>query len=201
MSHALDLANGKLLVKKAREAVLVHFEGKKGRPLEGAPFDSNLSVFVTLSTYPKGELRGCIGFMGGEKSLGQAIVDASIHAAFGDSRFEPLTKPELESVVFEVSVLGEPEELNCPAPERKSHIKIGQDGLIAEYGGHHGILLAQVAAEWNFTPTEFLEALCEKAGLPKEMHKSRAVRILKFKESIFHEQSPNGKIVQKKLVV
>lgn len=199
MVEKLSLEQGKLLVKKAREAVESSLDGKKAKPLSGGAFDCAHSLFVTLNTHPKGELAGCVGFVNSNLPLGQAVVQASLHAAFNDSRFTPVCSSGLGKIVFEVSVLGIPKELTCPATQRRNHIQIGRDGLLLEYGEISAVLLAQVATEWNFQATNFLEALCQKAGLPKDMHSSKAVRILTFNQQIFAEQTPKGKIVQKKL--
>ena len=201
MCAAISQKDGISLVKKARESLLSYFEKKECESLVGGVFEQPLSLFVTINSYPKGDLRGCIGFVQTDKKLGGAIREAAVHAGINDTRFEPIRAAELEKVVFEVSVLTPPKLLECAAHERASNIKIGRDGLMIEYGGSTGLLLPQVAIEWNFSAKDFLEALCQKAGLPKDMYKSQSPKIYTFQAQIFAEESPGGKIIGKKLIV
>lgn len=201
MTNTLSCGDGQLLVKKARESLCGYFLEKDILPLEGGVFEQSRSLFVTINSYPKKELRGCIGFVNSQKKLGSAICEAAIHAGINDTRFSPIKKSETDKIVFEVSVLTIPKLLECEALERGKHIKIGHDGLIIEYGASSGLLLPQVATEWNFTPKDFLQALCQKAGLPRDMHKSESAAVYKFSAQIFEEKTPCGKIVEKKLFV
>lgn len=203
MGERLTPAEGKQLILEARRAVELYLEKEQAGPfLSAGHFGEKRAIFVTINSYPSKELRGCIGFMRGAMPLGKAVREAAIHAAFGDSRFEPLQKGELEQIVFEASVLGEPKLILAKkSSELEGAIKIGRDGLIIEYGNASGLLLPQVAAEWNFTPRQFLQALCQKAGLPKDMYLSSSARIYCFEAQIFEEQSPGGKIAEKKLVL
>jgi hypothetical protein len=53
--------------------------------------------------------------------------------------------------------------------------------------GRSGLLLPQVATEYRWTPTEFLEHTCGKAGLPPGCWKSPDVEVLTFEGQIFSE--------------
>ncbi len=204
MSNEFCVSDGRLLVQYARNIATCHICGLKLAEFENKGkkiFNQPHSVFVTVHTYPKHELRGCIGFIQNPPKLLDAVALASIHACTNDPRFEPIPKHELENILFEVSVLSTPSILKCPARERHKNIKIGKDGLVIEYGNRSGLLLAQVATEWNFTPIQFFEALCEKAGLPKDMYSSESAKVYSFTQQVFEEKTPNGKIIQKKLLV
>jgi uncharacterized protein (TIGR00296 family) len=106
-----------------------------------------------------------------------------------------MTKSELGSVVFEVSVLTPPERLETKDPkEYVKSIKVGEDGLIIERGYHKGLLLPQVPIEWGWQEEEFLCQCCMKAGLPPDSWLTRDAKIYKFRAIIFDEESPNGAI-------
>lgn len=199
----LKLEEGTILVQAARKSIENAYENRDTRPPTGSPsFDELRGAFVTLNTYPGGELRGCIGFVGPYKPLGVAVVEAAKMAAFEDMRFLPLKKSELQSIVIEVSVLSNPEPIKAIGPqERLKAVKIGKSGLMLQYGRASGLLLPQVAVEWNFTPQMFLEALCEKAGLPKDLWKSPSAKLWEFEAEIYAEQTPGGKVVRKQLIV
>ncbi|MEM2373812.1 MAG: TIGR00296 family protein, partial [Thermoproteota archaeon] len=98
---------GTFLVKLARNAITSKIKGEKPRTLHRAPEalrQLKRGVFVTLNTYPELELRGCIGFPYPVKDFLEQVVDAALSAAFGDPRFPPLSKDELDRIVVEVSV-------------------------------------------------------------------------------------------------
>ena len=198
----ITLQDGEKLVKKAREAVESFlFNSVKVQGLSGSNFDKNFGVFVTINSYPDLDLRGCIGFVNPIKRLGEIIVESAIAAATNDFRFDPIQKEDLNKIVFEVSILDRPKLLSCPPEKREQKIKVPRDGLIIEYGGFSGLLLPQVAAEYKFSPKQFLEALAQKAGLPKNMYLSSSANIYVFGARIFYEENPKGKIKEKKLIL
>ena len=182
----MKLADGKRLVKAARAAVALHFEG---RDFVLENFSEKRGVFVSIHTFSGKGLRGCIGFSEPLFSLSEGLVKAALQAAFHDPRFLPLRKDELENVVFEVSVLTVPKEV-----EDIKKIKIGRDGLIAEYDSCKGLLLPQVFAHYKCTVEQALSMTCEKAGLPGDFWKTGKVKFCSFQADIFSEKSPDGDV-------
>ncbi|MEM1518147.1 MAG: TIGR00296 family protein [Nitrososphaerota archaeon] len=189
---------GTFLVKLARNAITSKIKGEKPRTLHRAPEalrQLKRGVFVTLNTYPELELRGCIGFPYPVKDFLEQVVDAALSAAFGDPRFPPLSKDELDRIVVEVSVLTIPEEI--AARDRKlipSMIEIGRDGLIIESPFGAGLLLPQVPVEYGWDAEEFLTNLCFKAGLPPTFWLTGTAVIKRFTAEIFAEKEPNGEV-------
>ncbi len=196
------LEEGALLVRSARQSILDYYDNKKAKPAQGSPKFSELrGVFVTLSTFPKEELRGCIGFVRPDRPLNEAVAQAARFAAFEDTRFEPVKKSEMDAIVVEISVLTVPKPIaSQEASGRLKAVHIGTDGLILQYGRASGLLLPQVALEWNFTSQSFLEALCEKAGLPKEMWKSPSAKLWTFGAEIYNESRPDGKVSRRPMI-
>ncbi len=191
-----------MLVKAARQSILDDYEHKETPPPQDSEIFRQLrGVFVTLSTHKGDELRGCVGFVGANKQLGAAVVEAARLAAFEDGRFPPVRREELGSLVIEVSVLGLPQPMKADTPAaRLKAVRIGKDGLIIQYGGASGLLLPQVALEWNFTPQTFLEAVCEKAGLPKDFWKSPSAQLWTFGAEIYAEKLPGGRVARKPMI-
>ena len=66
-------------------------------------------------------------------------------------------------------------------------IEIGKDGLMLVSGYHSGLLLPQVATEWNWNVDEFLHHLCLKAGLPPGSYNMPGAQLLKFSAEVFGE--------------
>ncbi|AIZ56712.1 hypothetical protein Mpt1_c08350 [Candidatus Methanoplasma termitum] len=154
-------------------------------------------VFVTISEYPSGDLRGCIGYPEPIFPLGKALR-MSAEAACHDPRFDDLTYEETQKCTFEVTVLSVPQRIEYRSPEELlSKIVIGRDGLILSFKGRRGLLLPQVPVEWEWGPEEFLEHLSMKAGLRPETWKEPGVTVESFNGEIFTEASPKGEVVRK----
>ena len=200
MSKDIQLSDsdGGVLVKTARKAVTEFLSNGNRMKLEPdleKKFAFNSGVFVTLNN-PEG-LRGCIGFPMPDKKLSRAIVDGAIAAATEDPRFSPVTMKELDNIVFEVTVLTPPVEIDVSDPmEYLSKIKVGRDGLIIRHSFSSGLLLPQVPVEYGWNVEEFLQHTCEKAGLARDTWKNESVKIEKFEGIIFKEETPNGTIVR-----
>jgi AmmeMemoRadiSam system protein A len=172
--------DGKKLLKLARESIEEGFSGKRPADLEEKQFKQARGVFVTLKK--QGKLRGCIGFPYPVHSVRQAVYEAAKEAAFGDLRFHGLAQEELKDVKIEVSILTNPEQV-----KDVKDIKIGKHGLIGNYIAYSGLLLPQVATEHGMSRIEFLEALCDKMGMPKDTWQNKNFRISRFECQIFGE--------------
>ncbi|MEM3695234.1 MAG: TIGR00296 family protein [Candidatus Bathyarchaeia archaeon] len=205
MPFELDIEEGKLLVKLAREAVEEYL---KTRRKTKAP--ENISeklrqpcgVFVTINTLTNGEkeLRGCIGYPYPTTPLVEAVIDSAISSATQDPRFYPLSLNELDKVVFEVSVLTPPQLISVEkTSDYPNKIKVGEDGLMIERGIFKGLLLPQVPVEWGWDEEEFLCQCCIKAGLPPDAWLLKDTKIYKFQAIIFEEEKPRGEVKRKSL--
>jgi len=194
----LSDSDGVILVKTARKAVTEFLSNGNRMKLESdleEKFSFNSGVFVTLNN-PDG-LRGCIGFPIPEKKLSHAIIEGAIAAATEDPRFPSVKTNELNDIVFEVTVLTPPVEIDVSDPmEYLGKIKVGRDGLIIRHSFSSGLLLPQVPVEYGWDVEEFLQHTCEKAGLARDTWKNESVKIEKFEGIIFKEETPNGAIVR-----
>lgn len=206
---AITLEEGEFLVKLSRKTVEEYLtRGIEIKPPENTPkkLMEEMGVFVTINKLVEAErgrvkrLRGCIGFPLPVMPLVEATIEAAISAATSDPRFPPLRIKELNSVVFEVSVLTVPKLIEVDdTREYPSKIRIGIDGLIVERGLFKGLLLPQVAVEWNWSPEEFLSHCCMKAGLMPDAWLDEETRIYIFQAEIFEELDPKGRIIRKEL--
>jgi len=195
----LSLEEGKELVLLARKTVKHFFE--TGTLLEEKASQKNLmekrGVFVTILNWPGKELRGCIGFPLPTKPLWNAVKQASLSAAFEDPRFVPLAEEELNKVIFEISILSMPEEIN-EKEKLLNELRIGWDGLIVRQGMESGLLLPKVAVELKWNARQFIEACCEKAFLPSDAWTQPNTKVMKFQAQVFTEEKPAGKIIKEK---
>jgi len=194
---------GTLLVRTARLAITNYLKSRKTiQPPDEASkkLERKSGVFVTLNTTkPIHELRGCIGFPYPEQPLIKATIRAAIYAATEDPRFSPVTLNEFnETVTVELTVLTPPEVLHVKAKKSlPDMIQIGRHGLIVEGMGTSGLLLPQVATEWNWDASEFLLNCCLKAGLPPDSWLVEGVQVKTFEGEIFEETTPGGEVRRK----
>ena len=201
--NKLSLEEGTLLVGTARAAITKYLESKQTikAPNEATEkLRRKSGVFVTLNKIePVHELRGCIGFPYPEGALIDSTIKAAIYAATEDPRFPPVSLREFgASIVTEVTALTQPQLLK--ASDRKTlpdMIQVGRHGLIVEGLGTSGLLLPQVATEWNWDASEFLMNCCLKAGLPPDSWLLDGVEVKVFEGEIFEELEPAGKVRRK----
>ncbi|MGI0016437.1 MAG: TIGR00296 family protein, partial [Nitrososphaera sp.] len=164
-------SQGQELVKLARNAVATYLSESKIAEPQGN-ITTEAGVFVTLNYLTSNKelhLRGCIGFPLPEKQLRQSVIEAAIAAATEDPRFPPVDLRELENIVFEVSVLTNPEELKCEPSKYREQIIVGRDGLIMHWKHGSGLLLPQVPVELKWDIDEYLANICYKAGAPPDV--------------------------------
>ncbi len=180
----LDDASRKSLVLKARHAIAKAIDVTP--PIAPIPHDESpipgdfrAGAFVTLRI--NGRLRGCIGYPEPELPLIEVVERCAVSAAISDPRFPPLTKAEWSDVDLEVSVLG-PIRLVDDIRD----VIVGRDGLIVESGRRRGLLLPQVAVEWNWDAVEFAAQTCLKAGLPRDAW-LKGAKLFKFEAEVFSD--------------
>jgi len=142
------------------------------------------ATFVTLTR--DGVLRGCIGSLQAERSLGIDVAENAIGAAFRDPRFPAMTAAEWPSVRLEVSLLSAPKPMRFADEEDLlAQLKPGEDGVILEYEGRRATYLPQV---WESIrdQRQFLRELARKAGLPDSVRLARC-RISRYRVSKWTE--------------
>jgi len=169
------------LLRLARDAIVGHVAGAAPpatNPCEAAERPG--AAFVTL--HKRGELRGCIGHIEANEPLGGVIARCAVAACSSDPRFPSVDASELPDLDLELSLLGPLEPIAGP-----DDIEIGRHGLVVEMGGHRGLLLPQVAAEWRWDRETFLAQTCHKAGLPRNAWKSGA-KMWRFEAEVFGER-------------
>ena len=135
-------------------------------------------AFVTLKK--RGHLRGCIGYIKAVKPLWETVQEMAVAAAFHDHRFPSLKPDEIRDLTFEVSVL---------SPLRRikdiNEIEVGKHGLYIVRGYNSGLLLPQVAVEYEWDRESFLKETCYKAGLPPQAWKDKETQIYIFSADYF----------------
>jgi AmmeMemoRadiSam system protein A len=167
------------LLQLARESIAA--ELAKSRLSVTAPNPHLLEprgAFTTL--HLNGGLRGCIGFIEPLYPLWETIQQTSRAAAFQDPRFPPLTADELPYMQLELSIM------SLLRPISAEDVIVGVHGLLVSQDGHRGLLLPQVAPEWEWDRETFLSQTCVKAGLPPDAWQKGA-QLEAFTAEVFGE--------------
>jgi AmmeMemoRadiSam system protein A len=175
-------ADRKTLLRVARDAVLARVGGAA---FDVPAFDGALAqpaaVFVTL--HRAGTLRGCIGHLQTNLPLARVAAQCAAAAATEDPRFPPVVSGEVAALDIELSVLGPLEPVFTI-----SDIVVGRHGLVVEQGWKRGLLLPQVAVEWNWDAKAFVEQTCQKAGLARDAGFQSGTKLFRFEAEVFGEQ-------------
>ena len=151
------------LLSLASEAISSQIIGSPANPLEitSDKLFQKLGCFVTIKVNDK--LRGCIGNLISDKPLYLLVQEMAIAAATKDPRFYPMKKKDLDDFDLEISVLSPLHKI-----ENFEEIQVGVHGIYLEKDSHRGVLLPQVAIEYGWDRTVFLNQTCIKAGLPSD---------------------------------
>lgn len=192
MTGQLSKEDGILLLKLARETILRGL-GKEKENLAALKtrvspqvLEENRGTFVSL--HKKGDLRGCIGNIEPTKPIFQGVADNAAHAAFNDSRFNPLSFEELKDTAIEVSILTQPEKIDyTDIKELISKIRPGIDGVMIRKHYHSATFLPQVWTQLK-DPESFLSQLCLKAGLSSDEWKRGTLDISTYQVQLFEEK-------------
>ena len=196
MAHEADAAR---LSPAHREAALrIAAEALLGRVRRGraptvshadlsTPLHSMAATFVTLAR--EGQLRGCIGSLTAHRSLAEDVAANAIKAGFEDPRFPPLTAEDLRGAEIELAILSRPAPIAFrDEAELVAQLRPGRDGLILREGARHATFLPKV---WDALPepADFLAALKDKAGLPRD-HWSGEVKAWRYATESFRGPMP-----------
>ncbi len=137
-------------------------------------------AFVTL--HVGNDLRGCIGYVLPVAPLYRSVIENAVNAARRDPRFPPVTPGEVPGLRIEISAMTLPRKIDSVA-----EIRVGEHGLIVSRGGRRGLLLPQVATEYDWDAETFLSHTCQKAGLPFDAWRSESIEIEVFTAEVFSE--------------
>ncbi|MGE0706862.1 MAG: AmmeMemoRadiSam system protein A [Planctomycetota bacterium] len=178
----LDPEQQRALFSLAHAAIEAYLDRGDPPPLPHGPgLDEPRGVFVTLRKGSEHELRGCIGYTVAHLPLAEAVRELAARSAFRDRRFAPVSRAELPELSVEISVLTPLERAD---PDR---IEVGVHGLHVHYGERSGLLLPQVASERRWDAQTFLEATCQKAGLPQDAWRRPEAELSWFRCEVYEE--------------
>jgi AmmeMemoRadiSam system protein B/AmmeMemoRadiSam system protein A len=142
-----------------------------------------LGAFVSFKK--RGRLRSCMGYMHEGVALATALESAAVSATTRDPRFPPISSEEIDELELEVWVLGSMHEIKERGVSRRDVIKIGRDGIQIEGRGRRGLLLPSVPVELNWNVDEFLDGVCDKAGLARGSWADDDVSLFAFEGTSF----------------
>ena len=120
-----------------------------------------MATFVTLKI--EESLRGCVGSLAPVESLHMSVHNNAVNASMRDTRFRPVSQPELLEIDVHISILSPIVDI-----ESIDEFKIGEHGIILEKGPYRAVYLPEVAVEQNWSKEEALSSLSRKAGMSRD---------------------------------
>jgi uncharacterized protein (TIGR00296 family) len=93
-----------------------------------------------------------------------------------------VVREELDDLNIEISVLTPFHRIH-----RIEEIEVGRHGLYIVRGGFQGLLLPQVATQYNWDRIAFLGHTCQKSGLPQSAWQDPKTMIYTFEAEVFSE--------------
>lgn len=175
------------LLNLARTSLEVYFnrESTVAFETDSPGLMEHKGAFVTL--HRKGELRGCIGQLDSDRELYKVVERCALSAAFEDTRFPPLEQKELDDLDIEISVLTPFQRIR-----NVDEIVVGKHGLYIVQNFYRGLLLPQVAEQYDWDRITFLEQTCYKAGLSVSAWKDPQTEIYIFEAEVFSDPKSPG---------
>jgi len=151
-----------ILLKLARATLEAYFASEDTPAVRtpSAALREPKGAFVSL--HRGKELRGCIGQLVADHELYRIVQHCVLSAALEDNRFIAVIRDELKDLTIEISVLTPFHRV-----QNVEEIEVGRHGLYIVRGGYRGLLLPQVATQYRWDRTKFLEQTCLKSGLPE----------------------------------
>jgi AmmeMemoRadiSam system protein A len=146
------------------------------------------ACFVTLNIHEN--LRGCTGVLVARASLLEEVISTTAQTALHDPRFHPVIPAEVDQIEIEISVLTTPMRLPDFSPgDLPKLIKPFIDGVILYRGFNRATFLPQV---WQKIPdpAQFLDALCQKAGLLQDSWRMPGIEVDIYQVEEFSEHDP-----------
>jgi AmmeMemoRadiSam system protein B/AmmeMemoRadiSam system protein A len=171
----IEAEEKKLLLAIARNAITGMLDNRKDLLPEQDTLTENLKkpsgAFV--SVYIDKKLRGCIGRIETREPLYQTVHNMAKAAAMHDTRFEPVSVEELNSLSIEISVLSPLKKIDSI-----KEIIPGKHGILVRKDYRSGTFLPQVAQRTGWNAEEMLQQCSErKAGLGRDGWKEAEIFI------------------------
>jgi len=172
-----------ILLEIARESIKSAILGVKPNipTINDVILNEKCGAFVTITL--NGKLRGCIGNIRATHPLWETVKMMAREAALNDPRFYPLSPNEIDKIEIEISVLSPFKLINDI-----NEIKVGKHGLFIKKGYYQGLLLPQVATDYNWDRIQFLKQTCLKAGLHENAWQDKNCEIYIFSATVFSEK-------------
>ncbi len=187
MDSVLNEKQGRALLQLARQVIAERLGLAVDETAQQGLFpEEQCGVFVTLKK--GGILRGCIGNLTPAGTVADGVAKNAINAAFADPRFPSLTAEEFGDVEIDISVLSAPQHLEyCDAYDLLAKLRPGIDGVTLYLHGASATFLPQVWEQLP-DPEQFLDHLCQKAGLAKTVWREEHPDIEIYQAQCFEEE-------------
>lgn len=172
------------LLEIARAAIehQINSETYSPAPREEKKLNDRAGCFVTIKQHE--QLRGCIGNFQSQQPLYREVAEMAAASATKDPRFPPMQKKDLNHFSLEITVLSPLQKI-----DNREQIIVGEHGIYIEKGLNRGVLLPQVATDYDWDNNVFLQQTCIKAGLDADAWQSTDADIYIFSGQIIKDKN------------
>jgi len=179
----LTIAHQSIMETLVKKTPYTYLQVKKEPPEE---VNELRGVFVTLKIQRRGQtsLRGCIGYIKGDRPIFESVYHLAKESAFQDPRFSPLTEKEVPSVSIQISVLSDLSQIDSI-----EEVILGKHGVVYEYRLHRSLFLPEVPIEQQWNKSRLADQLCMKASLPPTHWKNGEGTFYTFTTETFEDNS------------
>lgn len=188
---AISQEDQKLLLQLARSSIVNEQSGEKKLNIDLTKISPILredgASFVTLTSLPGHQLRGCIGALEAYQPLIVDVPEHAIAAALHDYRFSPVRLAEMNRIQIEISCLTPAIRLEYTSPDDLiQKIVPGRDGVILKDGISRATFLPQVWEKID-SKEQFLSQLCQKMGARSDLWRKKLIQVYVYQVQEFHE--------------
>lgn len=169
----LSADDRRMLRDTAAKAIELRLDGRNFSPEPIDRLEVEFGLFAVMTV--AGERREQYGRLRPGMPILQASAEIASAAAFDDPRYLPITRSDYELVSFALYLVSRLNRVRDLAD-----IEIGRHGLMIKLDMHSALLMPYEAPEHSWTRAEFAEAVCLKAGLPKQSWLERGAELYSF---------------------
>lgn len=178
------------LARFARARIRQALGGPKAAAPRAAWCYEPRAAFVTIH-WPDGTLQGCIGNLSPRRPLVDEIAAHAVVAALRDPRCSPLSLDDVDTLEVEVSILSPLEPIVVHGEDSACEaLRPHRDGVALEWRGRRATFLPQMWSRLQ-TPTVFIRALKEKAGLAADFWDER-IRLWRYSVEIVTDSASDA---------
>jgi len=150
-----------MLFVEAKKEIIKQFNSVKYKNFAEYKYDPKHKKGAAVRIILDGKDAGCIGFVRGVKSIGEAVKLSAVNSVFFDARYKRLSLKEINNSFIEITLIDE----FIPMKD-KDDFTLGKHSLYLTDYSHHAFLQGQISYEIkNSSKEKFRSLALSKSGI------------------------------------